>query len=262
MTGTRAIEHVRQNIAEKLSGDTVIPQIAMLQEVLNLYVLPNLVTMHDWSWKYDYADLVIAAGTWKVDLGPLVLGSVVVDDLYSIILITGSLGTTHRIRQRNWKWFLDRFPDPSIQTAGRPEWCTLVGSSGGPKLEIWLDRPLDAQYTVRLIFLKTFEVTVWTQELPLRADKHMLLVAGTTAWAFASLEQMSPPAPGVGSPADWWQRVYLDGIATWWAQDQAQSGIETNLGLYRPRYAQGRLSASDYWRSPFIGSVIAGDTGE
>lgn len=262
MTGNRAIEHVRQNIADKLGGDAVIPQNTLLQEVLNHYVLPNLVTMHDWSWKYDYLDQVLPSGTWKFVPDFTTLLNTVFDDLYAIVLMTGSLGTTWRIPQRNWKWFLDRFPDPSIQPKGRPDWCTLVGSSGGSKIEIWLDRPLDAQYTVRLIFLKTFFIGSFSGELPLRFDKHMLLVAGTTAWAFASLEQMSPPAPGVGSPADWWQRIYMDGINTWWMQDQSQSGIETNLGMYRPRFTQGRLRSGEYWSNPFVGSVIAGDTGE
>lgn len=247
MTLSQAIDHVRQNIAEKLSGDAVIAQTAFLTDAINLFVLPDLVSSHDWSWKYDYVDQALASGTHTFTPNITSLGAgILIDDLYAIILRTGSLGTSKRIRQRGLKWFLDRFPDHTLEAKGRAEWFTIVGAPGETRFEAWLSQPTDAAYTARLVVLKTFGGVGLTDPLPFRSDKHMLVVAGATSYAFASIEQFEASQP--------WLQLYLTGMAKWWEQDQAMTGVETNLGMYRPRSRDAR-GVGDFWANPFVRSV-------
>lgn len=256
MTGTEVINMTRQNMADKLSGNEVVAQIPFLQMALSLYVLPDLVTKYDWSWKFDYVDQVVPPNTtvFTPDMSSFGAG-VLLDDLYAVIFKTGNLGTTKKASQRAPRWFLDHYPDPTLEGQGRADWCTMIGGAGGSRQEVWLSQPTDQQYTLRLMLYKTLVIDNFEEEIPFRKDKHMLLVAGLTSFGFASIEQIQGEAPmGQVSPAAWWATLYSAGLEAWWKQDQSQSGVETRLGFFRPRGTEVG-PPGEYWANPMIRSL-------
>lgn len=247
MTLQDVINHVNQNMANLFRVNEILDGDQYISDAVNLYVLPRLVTMHDWSWKYVYVDIQLNAGIYKFTPSAASLGSnILIDDLDLVILLTGNLGTTDVVEQINRHKFLQNFPDPSIEPRNRPSVCMRIGAPGDTVDEIWFNCPLDIQRRFRLFFAKTFGTVTLAQELPFRYDKHMLIIQGVTAYCYASFEKYEAAAP--------FEQMFLDGVEMWWKQDQDQGGLETTLGFFKSRRAQS-YPDTEYWKDPFVRRV-------
>src|SRR5262245_51800842 len=136
--------HIRKFIGDRLSSNQIFTQDEYLTSVVNDMVIPDLVGRHPWSWKYTMETGVIAANKWKFQL------PATYQNLALLVFHSGDIANTYKILYRDPQTFFRDYPDPSLETTGKPLLFTKLNK------EIWLNRPLDQQYNLRALAYRTF----------------------------------------------------------------------------------------------------------